>query len=77
MSKIFSNKKYIAWMTGITQNTQHTDSYTYTSHLQYVFQMRGLSLFCTVNTVPHTLKLITVELICSQVVLTCTVFVQS
>ncbi len=46
-------------------------SYTYTSHLQYVFQMRGLSLFCTVNTVPHSLRLLTVELICSQVLLTC------
>ncbi len=28
-------------------------------------------VLCTVNTVPHTLTLITVELICSQVLLTC------
>ncbi len=29
------------------------------------------TILCTVNTVPHTLKLLTVELICRQVLFTC------
>ncbi len=32
---------------------------------------RTFTIFCTVNTVPHTLKLLTVELICRQVLFTC------
>ncbi len=32
---------------------------------------RTFTVLCTVNTVPHTLRLLTVELICSQVLLTC------
>ncbi len=36
-----------------------------------VLKMRTFTIFCTVNTVPHTLKLITVELICRQVLFTC------
>ncbi len=32
---------------------------------------RTFTILCTVNTVPHTLKLVTVELICRQVLFTC------
>ncbi len=32
---------------------------------------RTFTILCTVNTVPHTLKLLTVELICRQVLFTC------
>ncbi len=32
---------------------------------------RTFTILCTVNTVPHTLKLVTVELICRQVSFTC------
>ncbi len=76
------NIKHYSWSCSCAR-TEHEESclqallqgFTlYTLHLQYkvaVFQMRGLTILCTVNTVPHTFKLLTVELVCSQILLTC------
>ncbi len=44
---------------------------TFAVHSSSISDERTFTILCTVNTVPHTLKLITVELICSQVLLTC------
>ncbi len=44
----------------------------YTLHVQYIVAVfQTFTFLCSVNTVPHTLRLITVELICSKVLLTC------
>jgi len=40
-------------------------------HSSSISDERTFTILCTVNTVPHTLKLITVELICNEVLLTC------
>ncbi len=39
--------------------------------VQSISDERTFTVLCTVNTVPHTLRLLTFELICSQVLLTC------
>ncbi len=54
-----------------------TDTYNITTvHSSSTTDETTFIIICTVNTVAHV-KLITVELICNQVVLTCTVFVQN
>ncbi len=57
-------------------------TYTYniiTVHSSNTSDERTFTILCTVNTVTHVVhpQLITVELFCSQVVLTCTLFLQN
>ncbi len=59
---------YILYMYTYTYYYLHI---TLAVHSSSISDERTFTILCTVNTVPHTLKLVTVELICSQVLLTC------
>ncbi len=49
----------------------YTTHITRAVHSSSISDERTFTFLCSVNTVPHTLRLLTVELICSKVLLTC------
>ncbi len=59
----------IRWHAG-TSTGFYTIHITLAVHSSSISDERTFTVLCTVNTVPHTLRLLTVELICSQVLLT-------
>ncbi len=59
----------IRWHAG-TSTGFYTIHITLAVHSSSISDERTFTVLCIVNTVPHTLRLLTVELICSQVLLT-------
>ncbi len=59
------------WAYRLILSVLHYLHITITVHSYSTSDERTFTILCTVKTVAHSLKLVTVELICSQVLLTC------